>query len=605
MVTMGRVFQFFFSTAPDHLLGTAVNLSIMVIGAVSAAELWRALRRTRNAHRELRDLSSRIDGAETDSAIVESGRRISKTHLAARRIETLSRLKAVGAEIDASSLAAIAVGELDREGRFARWASSTVVLFGLAGTLIGLTQAVITAQPMLGEIVDGPAAVQAVMGTFSGLGTAFSTTLMGILWAVFIGIGLGLLRSRQGVFLQQLEELSLVAMYPRFRTSPALAMVDAARTLTALEQKLSSAFSEIVMQVRTQGLALTKSIEDSVGSLVASSSRTGRELRDSVQGSVGALVKDVQKHGVSLTSTVDRSLSTLVEEQRGGVEQMLARLDRTLAATAAMIGDAGSDTRSLAENVRTLQAGVEAMRHASESLLRMTPGIEEAIARQVDQQTRDMHETLHTYVGKLTQSVDRQDAIIEEGLLRVGEGFPRFGELLMSRIREQGTILSEALEPSQRDLVAATQLQAQQSEQLAAAVTRLVETTSFFDQRAAQDHDASQRLQMAVKELTTEVTKIESALARTGDRLAVIVPPSEFPTRTETRGDGAWAPRTSPSAQRGPIISPSPSTEPRLESEPMPAMAPANSPEIVTTPHPTVSRAESSRSWWDRVFGRG
>ena len=607
---MSNLVQFFFSFQPNQRIGTGVNLGIVAIGACAIVELVGASHRLRASSSHLEQFEHRLDGRTDPSEIAQASGALPQAHVAMRRVRALVELHRAGAEIEAESLAAIGSAELDREARFTRWAASTVVLFGLAGTLMGLTQAVLRAQPILGQIVDGPAAVQAVVGTFSGLGTAFATTLMGIFWAVLLGLGLAWFRARQGVFLQRLEEVSMVRLYPFFRTSPALAMVDAARTLGALEEKLGTALGEIVMQLRTQGLALAKTVEDSLSDVVETSKSVGDRLRGSVESSLSEVVRETHEQGVALTSTVDRSLSTLIDEQRTAIAAMLDRLDATQTTAATLLGSPAEGSRSLAESLSALEVGVGALGTAAEQLVQITPGIEEAIARQVDQQTRDLHETLHAYVGKLTEAVERQDAVIEDGLLKIGQGFPRFGELILERLREQGQVLAASLETPYQQVAAALR---QQSVQLAAfgdAAGQLRDGAALLQERGAQDRESSRELGAAVGQLGTQVEAIGAQLSRLEGRFKALEQHLDaFEQRVPPAQPSPAFGQAAPAHPRQPVVIPD--MRPALltpQSGSPPSSGSAERTGNGRRPDPPSSPPDAGPredGFWDRIFHRG
>jgi len=593
---MSKLVEFFFSFQENQILGTGVNIAILAFGLLALVELIHEMLRLRKEAAHLDGLSRQLAGRADRAQILEMSRGIPEAYLAARRIRILHDLHYAGADVEPDSLAAIAVAELDRKAPFTRWAASTVVLFGLAGTLLGLTQAVLRAQPMLGDIVDGPAAVQAVIGTFSGLGTAFSTTLMGIFWAVVLGIGLGCFRGNQSKFLQRLEELSLVRLLPYFRTSPALAMVEAAKTLAALENKFGAAMTEIVGQVKTQGLALTKTVEDSLHDVLTESRSTGQSLRASVETSLAGVVREAHERGVALTSTVDRSLAALIDEQRTGITAVLDRLNATQNAMMSLLGEPTADARTLAQNLSVLQQGIVGMHATAEQLVQMTPAIEEAIARQVDRQSRDLHETLHTYIGQLTHNVERQDAIIEDGIIRIGEGFPRFGEVILERLKEQGQILAGSLEAPCREVAAALQSHSQHATALEQGAEKLRIGAALLQERGAQDQEAAREMRAAVAELGAHVKAISSQLQMLERTLASTAPPTiplqpivvPRPTVTVTSSAPERAPADSSPAASSSDDGPSDSTGNGRRDRPI---------------H-VESSVVRSASFWDRILGR-
>ena len=225
-------------------------------------------------------------------------------------------------------------------------------------------------------------------------------------------------------------------VYPHFRTSPGTALVEAAKQLTALEQRLGGALTEIVGQVKTQGLALTKVVEDSIGDLVLDARSTGDNLRKVVTESMSQLVRETHERGVALTSTVDRSFTALTEDLRTGTVELVGRLEATQKAMHALLGEPGANTQTLAQNLSMLQTGVQSMSLAAEKMIQMAPAVEEVLARQLDRQSRDLHETMHAYTGRLGSSLEKQEALLEQGFHRLEQGMGGFGDVLLSQLQE-------------------------------------------------------------------------------------------------------------------------------------------------------------------------
>lgn len=443
---MNAVLEFFFSGDPNRLIGTTVNVAILVIGAVGVIEVILANRRLTGMSQALRDLSERVARDKLDaSSIATVGRSISATSLLGGRLRALEELKRRGADVDTSSFAATALSELDREARWARWASSNVVLLGLGGTLVGLSQAVVAALPLLRSLASVPDAEDAVVSVFSGLGTAFSTTLMGVSWALILGLLLGHFRSRQQHFLQILEEFSQVYIYPAFRTSAALAMVEAARTLATLEERIGKDLTEIVGQVRMQGMALTKTVEDSVSGLKSEVAATANSLRQSTEQSLSEVVRETKERGLALVSTIDRSLSALTEEVRDGNAAALVQVSSVAKSIHQLVGAPGTDAQSLAAILAQLEEAVQGVYQSTARMTQMVPALEEAIAQQVDRQTRDLHEAMHAYTSRLGSSLERQDALIGQGLDRLERGVGGFGDMLLSQLQTHDTQLIEGV----------------------------------------------------------------------------------------------------------------------------------------------------------------
>ncbi|MFN2317210.1 MAG: MotA/TolQ/ExbB proton channel family protein [Gemmatimonadales bacterium] len=646
---MASIWDFFFSPDPARLIGTAVNIAIVAIGSAGLLELFRALHSLRVAQTGLDGFARQIreqDPPPDRIAVIASA--VSPSSLMARRVGMLEALLARGADIDTSAFAATAVSELDREAKWTRWAASNVVLFGLGGTLIGLSQAVVSALPLLREIISVPQAGQAVLDTFQGLSTAFSTTLMGIIWAVILSASLSLFRHRQQRFLQALEEVSQIHLYPRFRTSPALAMVEAARTLSALEKAIGKELAELVGQVRMQGMALTKTVEDSIDGMVSQFRTTADGLRQSTEDSLGSVVQETKERGLALTTTVDRSVAALTAEIRESNAASLAQVTAIAESIHRLVGTPGAEAPSLAAILGQLDQGVQAIHRSSERMVQLVPSLEEAIARQVDRQSRDLHETMHAYTGKLGGSLDRQDALIGTGFDRLEKGVGGFGDLLLTQLQTHDTQLLEGVG---RKLEPVGALLAQQVNHLAEMrqiAEGLVSAASGLDRRSddigramGEVRHSAGALAHQLEQVGESMDALGKALNRTASSPAQVatlidgragVPPaglSQPPLRSQPAGPAvapvapqAAPPPTPAPAQGGggdglrvppatrqvpppqPASSPGPTPAP-ISPPPAPAAQPAPPRDARSTaPSGASERSEEKKgSFWARLFG--
>jgi biopolymer transport protein ExbB/TolQ len=487
--------DFFFSySSEQQLVGALVNAVIMVIGVVAVVLLVRGRRQLKLQHQELRAFAERVGGRTEPSEIASVASGLRTGTILRERVSRLRELNELGADIDSETLSALASSELERKLGFTRWAASTAVLLGLGGTLVGLAQAVMAAMPLLQDITTDAEAIQAVLNTFRGLGTAFSTTLMGILWAVVLGGGVALFRAEQGKFLEELEELTLRRLLPHFRTSASLAIVQAARSLAELETRVSSDLRMVIGEVRTQGLALTKIVEDSVSDLVVEARSTGKDLKSSVDQSVRSLVEETQSRGVALASTVDRSLQALAADFESSTTRLLDSFNGTNERVLRFLGHPSDDTRTLGQSLEELQRGVAAMQASAEALTRMTPSIEEAIARQVDRQSRDLHETIHGYVGRLGDTIERQDAVIESGLQGIRGGLPEFSAAISNRLHEHAQLLASVIDTRTAGLQQATEQQTERLADLDRSVQGLEAAARDMRGQVANKEDAVDKL---------------------------------------------------------------------------------------------------------------
>src|SRR5437899_917541 len=139
-----NLIDFFFSTAPDQLPRTLVNLAITIIGVFSLRELWRAWREIRVEESALRTFDSSLsqplkpegnvgggDSQTTRDRIRSAQRRVPVGTIVFRRVEALIEVERAGDDPSPSALVAEVVSKLERRLSLVRWIANAVVLLGL------------------------------------------------------------------------------------------------------------------------------------------------------------------------------------------------------------------------------------------------------------------------------------------------------------------------------------------------------------------------------------------------------------------------------------------------------------------------------------------
>jgi chromosome segregation ATPase len=122
---------------------------------------------------------------------------------------------------------------------------------------------------------------------------------------------------------------------------------------------------------------------------------------------------------VALTSTVDRSFDQLTKDFNERSSGLLQKFDAIQGRFDAVLGATDGEVESLVANLGKLQRAVETVQTVSKHVEQLVPQLEEAIARQVDQQTRDINEAITSYTTRLSDSVERQDMILETGVGKI------------------------------------------------------------------------------------------------------------------------------------------------------------------------------------------
>lgn len=441
---------FFFSLEPNQLLSTGINALITIVGLWSLSELLRARREVLREMEVVRTLGIALAAHPEEGASARRGRleatvtESAQGTMVGARVDLLTAIDKVGDSPDPSMLTAQVVSHLERRVSMARWAANGTVLLGLGGTLVGLSIAVTQAMNLLKKSMGDESAVNTLMATFSGLTTAFSTTLCGIIFSMLIGVTVAGLRRRQTQFVEQLELFSLEWIYPHFRSSPGEALARAARHLADIERALHNSLEEVV-------------------------------------GGIRQTSAQVKEQGIALTGTIDRSFSALVEESRDSARSLALKWDGVLAHQRQLLGEPDADTVTLPSLAGRLDGAGASMLTLTEGVQRLLPTVEETIARQVDRQARDLHETMHAYTQRLSDAVERQGTENAKHQAQLESLLPSLEERMAAALHSHEEALTRNLAPATTELAETLKTQTQSHAALREATQALSAITSHVD----------------------------------------------------------------------------------------------------------------------------
>lgn len=140
-----------------------------------------------------------------------------------RRIRDLVNIKQNGGEIDHDALGDIHAGAASRKAGLSNYILGILIILGLVGTLWGLTTAVIEVQPLLQDIDDLdqlPQISRALQETLKGMGTAFKTTLAGLVTSLGLGALGWFFSLSNSAFLTHFETVVTTEIIPYFKQTP-------------------------------------------------------------------------------------------------------------------------------------------------------------------------------------------------------------------------------------------------------------------------------------------------------------------------------------------------------------------------------------------------
>ena len=372
------------------LVVNAFNLSLLLLGL---GLLW--LHETRELLPNAKELGAARTGildAGSREEVLALRPRLRAVGILARRLDRLRRTAERGGEVDHGGIAATTVAELDSALALPRHLVSVPVLIGLFGTLVGLNRTVGSAHGML----SGPSPdLTRLSALFDGLGLAFSATLIGVFCTVVMGVAVTMVRRDQTRYLIDLEDLTAGCILPYFQPSPSTAMAQSAAALTAMQRDLQGELRRLVNELSTSGAT----------------------LKDIVTKEMGALVVTVQQRGIALTNTLDASMSVLHSESKA----LLTEYQAAHRGIQDLLGVAPGEQRPLVESLTLLREATQSASQAASSMRLLVPSLTEALERQADRQSVDIHEALNEYVSRVATALDEHGATLTRTEARTAE----------------------------------------------------------------------------------------------------------------------------------------------------------------------------------------
>ncbi len=211
-----------------------------------------------------------------------------------RRIRDLITIKQNEGKIDHDALGDIHAGAASRKAGLSNYILGVLIILGLVGTLYGLTTAVVEVQPLLEDIEELdqlPQISQALRETLKGMGTAFKTTLAGLVTSLGLGAVGWLFSLANSFFLTQFETAFSTDILPQFTQAPETAIESSMVRLNQSVDKFKLVTEHNVSELQKSIQQLAENpFDEFLTQLFANSEQwkaTHEELRESLENITG------------------------------------------------------------------------------------------------------------------------------------------------------------------------------------------------------------------------------------------------------------------------------------------------------------------------------
>ena len=376
------------------------------------------------------------------------------------------KIKQSGGEIDHDVLGDIHAGAASRKAGLSSYILGILIILGLVGTLWGLTTAVIEVQPLLQDIDDLdqlPQISNALQETLKGMGTAFKTTLAGLITSLGLGALGWLFGFLNSVFLTRFETIVATEIIPYFKQTPKSAIESSMDQLQVSVDEFKLATEDNVRRMQESIQQLTEKSWDAYLEqqyVIASElSEIPGELRESLGG--------ISEYQVLIRSTVEsfekmtENFKTEVSKNQSVVDTMVNDFKELTEYSMSQVSEYQATLRDGLENaVPQLAAESEAMkatiRESQESQAKIIEYLVDTLKRRVQSLTdrqQNMQEGLRESVDIIVSDFKKLTADSMSQVSKYQAALLRGLENVVSEFKEDSVGLKTTIHDAQRSQV--------------------------------------------------------------------------------------------------------------------------------------------------------
>ncbi|MCK6622028.1 MAG: MotA/TolQ/ExbB proton channel family protein [Calditrichaceae bacterium] len=318
-----------FIFAPETAIARIINVTILLVAAIILGWMGIYALRIRNAFGRLNKLKKYFDGLDSD-------------HKSTEKVEALAEDKQFRHPWFSSRLAAIkklredpnatidSIDNLDMDLRWKtygilRFPNGSLVILGLFGTVWGLQKAVYSLLPTIQGNLNLDSIKEVMIGTLTGMQTAFATTLAGLICSLLIGFAISVwLKGYLNHYINELKHFlveSVIPLYSVMGTSHLERLAEQAKSLKKSVMEISNRsdrlFQPIVESANKMSEGMGKIFEASQTFITAS--KTVEDFSANLSGSLATLttslgeVKRAMDTYNKIQTDIEKSLNSIAD----------------------------------------------------------------------------------------------------------------------------------------------------------------------------------------------------------------------------------------------------------------------------------------------------
>ena len=376
-----------------------------------------------------------------------------------RRIRDLVTIKQSGGEIDHDVLGDIHAGAASRKAGLSNYILGVLIILGLVGTLWGLTTAVIEVQPLLQDIDDLdqlPQISNALQETLKGMGTAFKTTLAGLVTSLGLGALGWLFALSNSAFLTHFETVVATEIIPYFKQTPESTIESSMDRLQVSVGEFQLATEDNVRRMQESIQQLTeKSWDEYLEQQYVIANELGEipgELRESLGGianELGEIPRELRE-SLGRINEYQVLIRSTVESFEKMTENFITEISKHQSTVDAMVSDFKElTTQSMSQVSEYQQALQEGLENAVPQLTAESEALKATIRESQESQAKIIEylvDTLKRRVQSLTDGQQNMQEGLRESVDIIVSDFKNLTTQSMSQVSEYQAALLEGLE---------------------------------------------------------------------------------------------------------------------------------------------------------------
>ncbi|MGB0579814.1 MAG: MotA/TolQ/ExbB proton channel family protein, partial [Limisphaerales bacterium] len=389
-----------------------------------------------------------------------------------------------------------------------------IPLFGFIGTVLGLSGAIGTFSTALGATGGDAAAnmdnlMESLGGVTSGLGTAFDTTLLGLLYSITLMIPASALQKVEDDNLNHIDAYCTETLMPRLNDGSNAAGGDMSAFMDAMVIAFNHAQSQYLGGINKAAAM----IEQQSQSLEARSVENQKQIKASFESSVSDLSTATKGSIDQMLKNAEASVGKLTGAMTNA-DKYIGELGTSIKTTSSHVGSLEKNSREQSKLFQdTMEKSIKGVQAESAKVLTetMKTAVSET-SKALDGLVRPTSEKLNELAG----SVDKASKYIEEMERKSSEQQERIQKTLQEAIektqKESGRVLEDsmknAVERTQKALEDINRSAAKEISKMGATVQNASEQAGNLG-KIAQDNQSklNEAIRESMREMQAEASK--------------------------------------------------------------------------------------------------